>query len=110
MTQPSVDRPTPSARSRCRHDKRGITALCSRLLELDELLVCVERPDALLIERLLDAGLHVIAVHPPRRRDAPAVQRGPGPERQRRARRAGAHGQPSLPRDVPDSASGAARL
>ena len=27
-------------------------------------LVAVERPDGLLIERLLDAGLHVIAVHP----------------------------------------------
>jgi hypothetical protein len=27
-------------------------------------LVAIERPDGLLIERLLDAGLTVIAVHP----------------------------------------------
>jgi transposase len=49
---------------RYRHDERGIKALCARLLELGVLLVAVERPDGLLIERLLDAGLHVIAVHP----------------------------------------------
>lgn len=49
---------------RYRHDERGIRALCTRLLELEVLLVAVERPDGLLIERLLDAGLHVISVHP----------------------------------------------
>lgn len=49
---------------RCRHDERGITALCDRLVALGALLVAVERPDGLLIDRLLDAGLHVIAVHP----------------------------------------------
>jgi transposase len=49
---------------RYRHDERGITALCGRLLELGVLLVAVERPDGLMVERLLDAGLHVIAVHP----------------------------------------------
>ena len=49
---------------RYRHDERGIRALCARLIELGVLLVAVERPDGLLIERLLDAGLHVIAVHP----------------------------------------------
>lgn len=46
------------------HDERGLRALCSRLIELGVLLVAVERPDGLLIERLLDADLHVIAVHP----------------------------------------------
>lgn len=46
------------------HDERGITALCARLLELAVTLVAIERPDGLLIERLLDAGLRVIAVHP----------------------------------------------
>jgi transposase len=46
------------------HDERGIRALCARLTELEVALVAVERPDGLLIERLLDAGLHVIAVHP----------------------------------------------
>jgi transposase len=49
---------------RYRHDERGIRALCARLLELEVGLVAIERPDGLLIERLLDAGLRVIAVHP----------------------------------------------
>jgi transposase len=49
---------------RYRHNESGLSALCRRLLELDAALVAVERPDGLLIERLLDAGLHVIAVHP----------------------------------------------
>ncbi|MCA1700598.1 MAG: IS110 family transposase [Actinobacteria bacterium] len=49
---------------RYRHDERGIRALCARLIELDVVLVAIERPDGLLIERLLDAGLRVIAVHP----------------------------------------------
>ena len=46
------------------HDERGIRALCDRLIELGVVLVAVERPDGLLIERLLDAGLSVIAIHP----------------------------------------------
>jgi transposase len=49
---------------RYRHDERGIRALCARLLELGVQLVAIERPDGLLIERLLDAGLSVIAIHP----------------------------------------------
>ncbi len=49
---------------RYRHDERGIRALCARLVELEISLVAIERPDGLLIERLLDAGLSVIAVHP----------------------------------------------
>jgi transposase len=49
---------------RYRHDEHGLRALCNRLVELGVLLVAVERPDGLLIERLLDAGLHVIAIHP----------------------------------------------
>jgi transposase len=49
---------------RYRHDERGLRALCDGLVELGVLLVAVERPDGLLIERLLDAGLQVIAIHP----------------------------------------------
>ena len=49
---------------RFRHDEPGIRALCSGLLRLRVALVALERPDGLLIERLLDAGLSVIAVHP----------------------------------------------
>jgi len=49
---------------RWRHDERGIAGLCRRLLDLEVCLVAIERPDGLLIERLLDVGLAVIAVHP----------------------------------------------
>jgi transposase len=49
---------------RYRHDEPGIRGLCSRLLRLGVKLVVLERPDGLLIERLLDVGLAVIAVHP----------------------------------------------
>jgi transposase len=49
---------------RFRHDESGIRALCARLLRLGAQLVALERPDGLLIERLLDAGLSVVAVHP----------------------------------------------
>jgi transposase len=49
---------------RYRHDERGIRTLCARLLELGVQLVAIERPDGLLIERLLDTGLSVIAIHP----------------------------------------------
>ena len=49
---------------RFRHDERGIRALCSRLVRLGVALVALERPDGVLIERLLDAGLSVVAVHP----------------------------------------------
>ncbi len=49
---------------RYRHNEQGIRALCARLLRLQVKLVAIERPDGLLIERLLDAGLTVVAVHP----------------------------------------------
>ena len=49
---------------RYRHNEPGIRALCARLVRLEVALVALERPDGLLIERLLDAGLAVVAVHP----------------------------------------------
>jgi hypothetical protein len=49
---------------RYRHNEPGIGALCARLVRLGVALVALERPDGLLIERLSDAGLTVIAVHP----------------------------------------------
>jgi len=49
---------------RVSHTEAGLRMLCQRLLELETELVAVERPDGLLIERLLDADLKVIAVHP----------------------------------------------
>jgi transposase len=47
-----------------RHDERGLRALCRRLVRLEVELVAIERPDGLLVERLLDAGLRVLALHP----------------------------------------------
>jgi uncharacterized membrane protein len=41
------------------HDEKGLTALCRTLVRLDVALVAVKRPDGLLVERLLDAGLRV---------------------------------------------------
>lgn len=49
---------------RYRHDESGIRALCARLRMLGVQFAALERPDGLLVERLLDAGLRVIAVHP----------------------------------------------
>jgi transposase len=46
------------------HDEAGLTALCRALVRARVRLVAVERPDGLLIERLLDAGLRVMAIHP----------------------------------------------
>ena len=46
------------------HDEKGLRALCRTLLGLKVVLVAIERPDGLLVERLLDAGLRVLALHP----------------------------------------------
>lgn len=46
------------------HDESGLRALCTTLVRLKVVLVAIERPDGLLIERLLDVGLQVMAIHP----------------------------------------------
>jgi hypothetical protein len=46
------------------HDERGLRSLCRALVRLRVQLVAVERPDGLMVERLLDAGLRVLALHP----------------------------------------------
>jgi transposase len=46
------------------HDEQGLRALCRQLVRLRVELVAIERPDGLLVERLLDAGLRVLALHP----------------------------------------------
>jgi len=46
------------------HDERGVRSLCRQLVRLGVELVAIERPDGLLVERLLDAGLRVLALHP----------------------------------------------
>ena len=44
------------------HDEKGLRSLCRALVRLGVALVAVERPDGLLVERLLDAGLRVLAL------------------------------------------------
>src|SRR3984957_4849489 len=46
------------------HDEKGLSALCRTLVRLEVRLVAIERPDGLLVERLLDAGLRVLPLHP----------------------------------------------
>ncbi len=46
------------------HDEAGIAGLCRELVELGVGRVAIERPDGILVDRLLEAGLVVIAVHP----------------------------------------------
>ena len=46
------------------HDEKGLRALCRALVRLKVELVAIERPDGLLVERLLDAGLRVLPMHP----------------------------------------------
>jgi transposase len=46
------------------HDERGIAALAERLIRLGVCRVAIERPDGILVERLLAAGLEVLAIHP----------------------------------------------
>src|ERR1035438_9576726 len=46
------------------HDEEGVRSLCRALVRLEVELVAIERPDGLLVERLLDAGLRILALHP----------------------------------------------
>ena len=46
------------------HDESKLSALCRMLVRLEVVLVAMERPDGLLVERLLDAGLQVLPLHP----------------------------------------------
>jgi hypothetical protein len=49
---------------RVAHDEQGITALCRLLRQRGGARVALERPDGVLVERLLEAGVVVVAVHP----------------------------------------------
>src|SRR5438093_9133353 len=46
------------------HTEDGIETLIRRLLELDVARVAIEQPNGLVVDRLLDAGIGVVAVHP----------------------------------------------
>src|SRR6516162_8033505 len=46
------------------HDEAGVRGLCRALVRHEVTLVAIERPDGLLVERLLEAGLRLLALHP----------------------------------------------
>ena len=46
------------------HDEDGVSALCGALVCFEVEVVAIERPDGLLVDRLLGAGLRVLALHP----------------------------------------------
>jgi transposase len=46
------------------HEEGGIASLCASLVEMGLLRVAIERPEGLLVERVLEAGIVVLAVHP----------------------------------------------
>jgi transposase len=46
------------------HDEAGLRLLCRALVRHEVTLVAIERPDGLLVERLLDAGLRILPLHP----------------------------------------------
>jgi transposase len=46
------------------HDEAGITSLCRKLVRFEVDVVAIERPDGVLVERLLEAGVRVLALHP----------------------------------------------
>lgn len=46
------------------HDEEGISALVARMRDLEVGRVAIERPDGLLVDRLTEAGLTVLPVHP----------------------------------------------
>ena len=50
------------------HDEAGLRSLCKVLTRLRVELVAIERPDGLLVDRLLDAGLRVLRSTPTRSR------------------------------------------
>src|SRR5438270_13415133 len=45
-------------------DEDGVSALCGALECFDVELVAIERPDGVLVDRLLEAGVRVLALHP----------------------------------------------
>jgi len=46
------------------HDEAGIRALVARMRALGVARVAIERPDGVLVDRLLEAGLTVLPIHP----------------------------------------------
>ena len=53
------------------HDEGGVSALCGALACFEVEVVAIERPDGLLVDRLLEAGVRVLALHPNQVKAAP---------------------------------------
>ena len=60
------------------HDEKGLRALCRALVRFKVELVAIERPDGLLVERLLDAGVAGAGVAPQPGRGDPGAVSGLG--------------------------------
>ena len=46
------------------YDEAGVSALCKALVRFEVEVVAIERPDGVLVERLLETGVKVLALHP----------------------------------------------
>jgi hypothetical protein len=46
------------------HDESGVSALCKTLVRFEVEVVAIERPDGVLVERMLEMGVKVLALHP----------------------------------------------
>jgi hypothetical protein len=46
------------------HDERDLDGMCELLIELEVKRIAIERPDGVLVERLLEARLMVLPIHP----------------------------------------------
>jgi transposase len=46
------------------HDEAGLSALCKALVRFEVEVVAIERPDGVLVERLLETSVQVLALHP----------------------------------------------
>lgn len=46
------------------HEEDGLAGLCQELVEMDVRRVAIERPEGIVVERLLEAALVVIPIHP----------------------------------------------
>ena len=82
------------------HDEAGVRGLCRTLVRHEVMLVAIERPDGLLVERLLEAGLRILPLHPNQvaaTRDRFRVSGGKSDRRRVRVVRAGADRSPPLP-------------
>jgi transposase len=46
------------------HDEEGIAGLCASLVRMGVFRVAIERPEGVLVERMLEAGMVLLAIHP----------------------------------------------